>query len=106
MSTLGNVLDFQPGETKRLKFQSYALRPMTIEDPTFKVPKTINVLSLLTSEINGEKKVLTWNIASDRLAANILPYIRDGTYTRRIFTVTKHGSGSLARYEIQVGPPE
>lgn len=52
---------------------------------------------------DGEKVIKKWYMASKKAIMTMKPYVENGTYKTREFTVTKHGKAPLAWYEIVIG---
>lgn len=71
----------------------------TDPDTTIDMP----CLILDVNEEDGQKVYKKWYIASKKAIMTMKPYVEDGTYRKRLFTITKHGVAPRAYYEIEVG---
>lgn len=52
---------------------------------------------------DGSPVIKKWYCASKKAIMTMKPYIENGSYKTREFTVTKHGKAPLAWYEIMIG---
>jgi len=59
-------------------------------------------LRLFVTEVNGDKVTKVWNLLSKFAIQTLRPWIEDGSFTRKVFTVTKEGTARQAKYSITV----
>jgi len=89
---------------KKLRFTD--LSEATIQAHKEGAVTTIPMATLILG-VNSEddKPVMKkWYIASKKAVMTMKPYIEDGTFRRRVFTITKHGKAPASWFEITAGP--
>lgn len=88
---------------KKLRFS--AIKEATIIAHKGEPPVEIPMPTLVFDVTHEDEKPVfkKWYCASKKAIMTMKPYILDRTYTKRLFTITKHGKAPLAWYEIEVG---
>ena len=73
-----------------------------ITDPDTRSIKTLTTYQFIVDELNGAQVTATFSVTSEKLAAQLDPYVQTGRLHEMIFTITKHGSGFTTSYEVDV----
>lgn len=97
---------FEEEIPKTLRFKSISEGTVIAHKEGILEPIEMPCLILDTIEEDGEEVIKKWYMAAKKAIMTVKPYIVDHTYTKRLFTVTKHGKAPAAWYEITVGPTE
>jgi hypothetical protein len=75
---------------------------MTIHPRPLGAPKVIVALRVYVPSAIKPLYPDYYDITSQTLIAQLLPYLEAGNYQKKVFTVTKHGSGPDARFSLKV----
>lgn len=88
---------------KKLRFKS--IKEGTIiahkGEPPVEIPMPCLIFDVTHED--GKPVIKKWYCASKKAIMTMKPYILNGTYKTKEFTITKHGKAPLAWYEIEVG---
>jgi hypothetical protein len=88
---------------KTLRFKSITEGSIKAHKGPLKEEVTMPCLILDVTFENGKPVIKKWYCASKKAIMVLKPYIEDRSYTKREFTVIKHGVAPAAWYEITVG---
>ncbi len=96
---------FVDGLPKKLHFTGL-IDEATIEAKKLGVLSPVSMSTLVLGvDMEDDKPVIKkWYIASKKAIMTMKPYVEDGTYKRRVFSITKHGVAPAAYFEIVAGP--
>lgn len=89
-----------------LRFSSIKVTPSERKDRATGHIATVNRYSAQVIELNGQKVLTVYDTLSEKLGNKLLPYANDPALSRRVFTITKSGSGYLTEYSLEVSPPQ
>lgn len=88
---------------------TYTLQPISWKLGKYKIfttrrpdGKVIQVLRVWVPKEEKQVGPNYWDITSQTLIAQILPYLEVAGYGTRRFTITKHGMGPTARFTLEV----
>ena len=98
------IFELGSAGTARLRVTKFKVGKMTIHPRPTGAPKEIIALRLW---VPPEVKSLYpdyYDVTSQTLIAQVLPYLEAGDYERTEFTITKHGFGPKARFSVAVTP--
>jgi len=98
------IFELTDGQTSQLRITGWETGGVTIHPahkPTGKVIKALRV------QVPKEVKDFFppyWDITSQRLIAQMVPYLEQPGYQDKVFTITKHGVAPKARFTLDVRP--
>lgn len=88
---------------KKLRFKSFGEGTVVAHKGPMKEEVKMPCLILDVTHEDDKPVIKKWYLASKKAIMTLKPYIEDRSYTRREFTVTKHGKAPAAWYEFKVG---
>lgn len=96
------IFDLGDGGIKDLIITKFQVGRMTIHPRPLGVPKDIVALRVWVPPNIKPLYPDYYDITGQTLVAQLLPILEAGGYTRKVFTITKHGSGPDARFSLKV----
>ena len=100
--TLLEILELGDEGTFEVRPISFKHGKTTIRTPKYPEGKSIDVLRLW---VRPEEKMLGpnyWDITSQTLIAQLLPYFEAAEWRGKTFRITKHGVAPQARFTLEV----
>ena len=91
--TLENWVKLPPGKVVCMRFREYRVTSRQIEDPLFKVQRTVKSLVFLVDRVDGEPVDKTYSVVSEKLASEFEPYLEDGSFRDYIWCLVKDAAG-------------
>jgi len=101
---LQNFITLASGVPAAMHFVDAQKVDRDITDPATGKVKTLTTYQFVVDELNGEVVTATFSVTSEKLAAQLDPYVRSGRLQDMVFTITKHGLGFTTSYEVDVRP--
>jgi hypothetical protein len=101
VSLLMNYIRLDPGIPTRMHFTDDYMVTRTIADRETGKPKPITSRVLWVDELNGEPCARTFSILSQKLDAQLQPFLKDKEYTRYDFIITQIGDGFMKDWNLQ-----
>jgi len=98
------ILELGDGGVKELIVTRWQLGRMTIHPRPMGAPKGIVALRVYVPERIKPLYPDYYDIAAQTLIAQLQPILEAGGYERKVITITKHGTGSQARFSVKVTP--
>lgn len=98
------IFELTDGQTYTMRVTSWQTGSVTIypaHKPTGKVIKALRVG--VPKEIKSDFPPY-WDITSQRLIAQMQPYLEQPGYRDKVFTITKYGVAPKARFTLEVRP--
>ena len=99
---LMNYIALVPGVPTRMHFTDDYWVEREIADKETGKPKRIRSLVLWVDELNGEDVARTFSILSQKLAAQIEPFLPNKRYEGYDFIITQIGEGFMKDWNVQV----
>jgi hypothetical protein len=97
-----DILDMKDGETQTMQIRRYEKGTMKIVTAEKPEGKTIPVLRVWCVKETKQIGAPYWDITSQTLIAQMMPYLEAGEYENRKFAVTKYGVAPRARFTLTV----
>jgi len=94
----------EPGKPKRIHITSWAKVPRVITDPITGMPKQINSLVLNVDEEDGVKTAKQFSVVSQKLAAELEPWLTANTFANYDFVLIKDIAGPIPPRILAVEP--
>ena len=105
MEVLGGpyeILELEDGETLTTKVENWEIGEVMIH-PTYKPEgKLIVALRIHVPKESKDYFPYYWDVTSQTLVAQMVPYLRRDDFKTRTYTVTKHGVAPRARFTLEV----
>lgn len=101
---LGNWVMLEEGIPERVHFVDHVLTVRDVTDRATGRTVTRNVAVMDVDELNGKPVTAQLSVMSEKLYAQLEPYIRDNSYKDYDFTLTKVGTGFRTEYSVQHTP--
>ena len=98
---LTNYVALQTGIPTRLHFTDDYFIDRRIATQDFGGSKRVKSLVFWVDELDGEDAARTLSILSQKLTAQLTPYLKDQKYIDYDFVITKTGEGYLTDYQVQ-----
>jgi len=96
------ILELDDGETLETKILRWDLGEVTIH-PSYKPEgKDILALRIHVPEESKEYFPWYWDITSQTLVAQLIPYLRAPGFENKEYSITKHGVAPRARFSLVV----
>lgn len=99
---LMNYIALVPGMPTRMHFTDHYFIKRTIADKETGKPKIIESLVFWVDELGGVDAARTFSVLSQKLAAQLEPFLKDGVYTHYDFIITQIGEGFMKDWNVQV----
>jgi hypothetical protein len=96
------IFDLQDGQSQLLKITEYELGTMKIKTAEVPEGKQIRVLRVHVPVGVKTTGAPYWDITSQTLIAQIMPWVENNAYINTVFKVTKHGVAPRARFTLEV----
>lgn len=96
------ILELEDQQTVQLVITAWELGEMDIVGRTFPGKKRIRVLRVRVPPDTKTIGPAYWDITGQTLIEQMLPWLKEPDFTRRRFTITKHGIAPKARFQLQV----
>ena len=96
------ILELTDGETKVLHITRWTLGRMTIHPANAPLGKMIRVLRVWVPPVEKAIGPDYWDITSQTLIYQLMPFLEREPYRRRTYTITKHGVAPRARFTLVV----
>jgi len=98
------IFELTDGQTYRLRVTGWELGKVMIHPADRPAGKLIRALRVrVPAEIKTDYPPY-WDITSQRLVAQLLPYLQQPGYVSKEFVITKHGVAPKARFTLEVRP--
>ena len=94
--TLENWVKLPVGKVVCMHFREYRVTDRQIEDPLFKVQRTVKSLVCLVDRVDGAPVDKTFSVVSEKLAQEFDPYLEDGSYKDYEWCLVKDAVGFVA----------
>lgn len=94
--TLENWVKLPVGKVVCMHFREYRIVDRQIEDPMFKVSRTVKSLVFLVDKVDGAPVDKTFSVVSEKLASEFEPYLEDGTFKNYEWCLVKDAAGFVA----------
>ena len=99
------ILELQDEETLTTRIMRWQLGEVEIH-PSYKPEgKWIKALRIHVPESDKEYFPWYWDVTSQTLLAQLVPYLERPGFEGRLYTITKHGVAPRARFTLEVGRP-
>jgi hypothetical protein len=98
------ILELGDGGLKDLTITNYIVGKMVIHPRPQGASKAIVALRVFVPEAVKSLYPDYYDITSQTLIAQLLPYLEAGGYNKQRFTIRKTGMGPQARFSLQVSP--
>lgn len=98
------VLDLNDGDSLVLRIKDWQLGTITIYPPHKPTGKTVRALRVFVQEGTKLSFPYYWDLTSQRLGAQLEPYLQQPGYQDKVFTITKHGVAPKAHFTLEVKP--
>jgi len=98
------IFEMEDGETRVLRIQSYAQGTIRIQTSEVPEGKEVNALRIYVGPSVKPIGVNWWDITSQTLIAQLMPYLEAPRYTTKEFTIKKYGVRPKARFTVEVRP--
>ncbi len=102
MALLENYVKLENGVPVLLHFTGWTLMPKNITDPSTGSVRKVNSIHLSVDEENGRPVTKELSVVSEKLAAQLEPYLENGTFVNKKFKITKTGIGFNTGYSVEV----
>jgi len=96
------ILELTDGQSITLHISRWILGRMTIHPANAPLGKMIRVLRVWVPPAEKPIGPDYWDITSQTLIYQILPYLEARPFRRRTYTITKHGIAPRARFTLAV----
>jgi len=94
---------FELEKPKKLRFDGFKEATVAAHKEGVIDPIMMPTLVLTVTHEDEKPVFKKWYCAAKKAIMTLKPYIVDGTYKKRVFTITKHGKAPAAWYEFEVG---
>lgn len=98
------IFELTDGQTAQIRITGWQQGNVTIHPAHQPAGKLINALRVQVTKETKSTFPPYWDITSQRLQAQIVPYLEQSGYQDKVFTVTKHGVAPKARFTLEVRP--
>jgi len=88
-----NYVMVEVGKPRVMRFDKYAWDNRTIPDPRLGFSKTVRTLVFHVTELDLKPADTTFSVVSTVLQAEFQPYLDNGSYATRRFTIIKEAGG-------------
>lgn len=97
---------FEPLVPKALRFDNWSFSvTIPFTDPETDERREGRGIVAHVIEEDGSPVDKPWNILAKHVIQTLRPTLEDGSFMRRVYIVTKEGTGRTAKYGIKVSPP-
>lgn len=98
---LTNYVALQPGVPTRMHWTDHYYIEREIADRERGKTKMVKSLVFWVDELDGEPAARTFSVLSQKLAAMLEPYVRDGSYRDYDFIITESGARYYKDWNLQ-----
>jgi hypothetical protein len=98
------ILELVDGESRELVITGFVVGSMVIRPPHAPNGKQITAVRVMVPKQIKPLPPYYWDITSQTLVAQVLPYLQAGGYVGKKFTIKKFGVAPKARFTLEVRP--
>jgi len=102
LSIDNGVVVLQAGQPAAIRISAFKDVTRQRKDPDTGFLSDINILSMQVTELNGKPVLTIYEVTAEKLAAQFRPYLAEPTFSSKLYTITKTGSGYLTNYTLVV----
>lgn len=102
MSLDANYVKLEQAVAKRLQFSKLYFDDRDIKDPDSGATKTVRTLAGVVTYEDGVAVSKTFSSTSSKLSSQLARFIVDPELEKKIFVITKVGSGYTTHYGLQI----
>ena len=95
------IFEMTDGETRTFQVASWKLGTIGIQTAEAPAGKLVKTLRIYVPQIHKPLGVNWWDVTSQTLIAQLLPYLELPGFETKKFTVTKYGVKPKARFTVQ-----
>jgi hypothetical protein len=96
------ILELEDGETLDTKVLRWELGEVTIHPAAQPAGKLILALRIHVPETSKEYFPFYWDVTSQTLIAQIMPFLRAPGFREKLYSITKHGVAPRARFTLVI----
>lgn len=96
------ILELTDGESMTTKIESWKVGEVEIHPAYQPQGKMIKALRIGVPKINKEFFPFYWDVTSQTLLAQLMPFLEAPGYAQKTYTITKHGVAPRARFSLEV----
>lgn len=96
------LLDLEDEETLTTKIESFDAGEVKIETKRKPEGKFVNTLRVHVPQHSKDYFPFYWDITSQTLIAQLMPFLEQPGYAQKTYTITKHGVAPRARFTLIV----
>lgn len=101
---LMNYLELLPDKPTRVHFTDQYMVDRMIWDKDLKKEKLVRSLVLWVDEVDGGPAAMTFSVLSEKLAAQLAPYLPDSDFRNWDFIITKTYEGYRTDWTVEAIP--
>jgi len=101
-----DILEMKDRESREFVVKRWELGTMEIS-PKYPGAPERKLIRVLRIHVGTEAKPIGapwWDVTSQTLIVQWLPYLRRADFMRKVYRITKHGEAPTARFSIEVKP--
>lgn len=102
VSPVPSYLVLEPGRPVKVRVKDWRQEDRTITDPATKQPKSVNILVLSVSEVDGQPRETTLSFTSFKAQQLLAPLLNSGLVRSRVLEVVRRPAGYATEYEFRL----